>query len=96
VENWFPEILTVYVWLTVLFLRMLGASAHLIRGTASNSGKIIVMDNINSYGKRNNSTIRQTDRKQSHTFRSYRCHIDSEEMLYGWRKEQMGNPYLTA
>jgi len=54
------------------------------------------MDNVNRYS---NEIIQTSDRrtgKQSHTFSSYRCHTESEGMLDGWRKEQMGNPYLTA
>lgn len=83
----------------VFFLEVVGggASEHLMRGTASNSGKIIVMTNANRYS---NEIIQpsdtQTDRKQSHTLRSYRCHIRCEGMQHGWRNEQMGNPRLTA
>jgi hypothetical protein len=80
-----------------IVLEVVRASEHLMMGTASNSGKIIVMANVNRYS---NEIIqppdRQTDRKQSHTLRSYRCHTESEGILNGWRKEQMGNPYLTA
>jgi hypothetical protein len=92
VENWLHEILTVCVCLVnCIVLEVVGGIWTLNeRNSEQFRKKIYGHGQRKPLQQRNNWTIRQTNTKQSHTLRSYRCHTESEGVLHGWGKEQMG------